>query len=269
MVGEQSRQAEQQARWRRPGASGSLARQAEQRPQPDADRAAGQRRRRTTPSRAASPTRRRRRRRRCCSRSRAARPSPSAGRRARPRRATSSGGHGLRANGAVAAAAAIAPRIMPRSVRLDVSLRIESPSARLGPGHCQNSASERSKPSERRELAAPHREAERHAPGVAAGREHRDREQADQRPRRSRCARDGTNDAPRRRAIAMTASAAARKARPGGGEPAPGAEIVRRRGSDRCRRARRNAGSCRLPITLPTMKKASVTSMRPEPPPAV
>src|SRR3954462_12221845 len=58
-----------------------------------------------------------------------------------------SGGQGFLANGALAAAAAIAPRIMPRSVRLDVSLRIESPSARLGPGHCQNSAPDRSKPS--------------------------------------------------------------------------------------------------------------------------
>src|ERR1700741_1310434 len=57
-----------------------------------------------------------------------------------------SGGQGLRAKGAVAAAAAIAPRIMPRSVRLDVSLRIESPKARLGPGHCQNSAPDKSKP---------------------------------------------------------------------------------------------------------------------------
>src|SRR3954462_1240940 len=57
-----------------------------------------------------------------------------------------SGGQGLRANGAEAAAAAMAPRIMPRSVRLDVSLRMESPSARLGPAHCQNSAWEKSAP---------------------------------------------------------------------------------------------------------------------------
>src|SRR5688572_2509625 len=57
-----------------------------------------------------------------------------------------SGGQALRANGAVAAAAAIAPKIMPKSVRLDVSLRIESPNARLGPGHCQNSAPEKSNP---------------------------------------------------------------------------------------------------------------------------
>src|ERR1700742_4138970 len=45
------------------------------------------------------------------------------------------GGHGVRANGFDAAAAAIAPRIMPRSVRLEVSERMDSPSARLGPGH--------------------------------------------------------------------------------------------------------------------------------------
>src|SRR5947208_11029417 len=66
-----------------------------------------------------------------------------------------SGGQGLRANGAEAAAAAIAPRIMPRSVRLDVSLRIESPSARFGPAHCQNSAPEKSKPASAASLA-PH-----------------------------------------------------------------------------------------------------------------
>src|ERR1700704_3485146 len=36
------------------------------------------------------------------------------------------GGHAVRANGLVAAAAAIAPRIMPKSVRLDVSERNDS-----------------------------------------------------------------------------------------------------------------------------------------------
>src|SRR5882757_8439704 len=57
-----------------------------------------------------------------------------------------SGGQGLRANGAEAAAAAMAPRIMPKLVKLEVSLRTESPSARLGPAHCQNSAWEKSAP---------------------------------------------------------------------------------------------------------------------------
>src|SRR5437016_7423434 len=56
------------------------------------------------------------------------------------------GGHAVRANGLVAAAAVIAPKIMPRSVRLDVSERIDSASARFGPAHCQNSAAEKSKP---------------------------------------------------------------------------------------------------------------------------
>src|SRR5262249_51199437 len=56
------------------------------------------------------------------------------------------GGHAVRAKGFVAAAAAIAPRIMPKFVRLDVSDRIDSASARFGPGHCQNSAPEKSKP---------------------------------------------------------------------------------------------------------------------------
>src|SRR6185503_1545345 len=50
------------------------------------------------------------------------------------------GGHAVRANGLVAAAAAIAPRIMPKSVRLEVSERMDSASARFGPGHCQNAA---------------------------------------------------------------------------------------------------------------------------------
>ena len=52
------------------------------------------------------------------------------------------GGHAVRANGSVAAAAAMAPRIMPKSVRLEVSDRTDSASARFGPGHCQNSARE-------------------------------------------------------------------------------------------------------------------------------
>ena len=94
------------------------------------------------------------------------------------------GGQAVRANGFAAAAAAMAPRIMPRSVRLEVSERIDSASARFGPGHCQNAAPERSTPSERRDLRAPHREAEGHAPGMVAGEEHADREQADDDARR-------------------------------------------------------------------------------------
>ena len=35
---------------------------------------------------------------------------------------------------------------MPRSVRLEVSERIDSASARFGPGHCQNAAPEKSAP---------------------------------------------------------------------------------------------------------------------------
>src|SRR5690242_11591434 len=61
-------------------------------------------------------------------------------------RSERAGGQAVRANGFAAAAAAIAPRIMPRSVRLEVSERIDSASARFGPGHCQNSAPEKSKP---------------------------------------------------------------------------------------------------------------------------
>src|SRR5688572_13097249 len=49
------------------------------------------------------------------------------------------GGQAVRANGFEAAAAAIAPRIMPKSVRLDVSDNTESRSAFFGPSHCQNS----------------------------------------------------------------------------------------------------------------------------------
>lgn len=57
------------------------------------------------------------------------------------------GGHADAANGFVAAAAAMAPNSIPKSVRLEVSESNESVSARLGPGHCQNAACERSKPS--------------------------------------------------------------------------------------------------------------------------
>src|ERR1051325_11444149 len=64
------------------------------------------------------------------------------------------GGQAVRANGLVAAAAAIAPRIIPRSVRLEVSDRMDSASARFGPGHCQNSVPEKSKPA--RASFAPH-----------------------------------------------------------------------------------------------------------------
>src|SRR4051812_22871990 len=56
------------------------------------------------------------------------------------------GGHGPGANGFENAAAPIAPKIMPRSVRLAVSPRTESCSACFGPGHCQNSACEISQP---------------------------------------------------------------------------------------------------------------------------
>src|SRR5882724_11933664 len=56
------------------------------------------------------------------------------------------GGQAARAKGLVAAAAAIAPRIMPKSVRLEVSERTDSASARFGPGHCQNELCEKSKP---------------------------------------------------------------------------------------------------------------------------
>src|SRR5260221_3040549 len=65
------------------------------------------------------------------------------------------GGQALRANRAQAAAAAMAPKIMPKSVRLDVSPRIESPSASFGPAHCQKSAPEKSNPASAASLA-PH-----------------------------------------------------------------------------------------------------------------
>src|SRR5262249_58166361 len=67
----------------------------------------------------------------------------------------SRGGQSARANGRTAAAAAMAPKIMPKSVRLDVSVRTESVRARFGPGHCQNGWLDKSKP---RALAilAPH-----------------------------------------------------------------------------------------------------------------
>src|SRR6202008_1229425 len=57
------------------------------------------------------------------------------------------GGQLPRAKGLEPAAAAMAPKIMPRLVRLEVSPRMDSDSASFGPGHCQNSAPERSNPS--------------------------------------------------------------------------------------------------------------------------
>ena len=57
------------------------------------------------------------------------------------------GGQLARGNGFDAAAAAMAPKIIPKSVRLEVSDSTDSASACLGPGHCQNAECERSKPS--------------------------------------------------------------------------------------------------------------------------
>src|ERR1039458_7370727 len=57
------------------------------------------------------------------------------------------GGQGVCANGLAAAGAAMAPNSMPKSVRLEVSDSIDSASACLGPGHCQNADCEKSKPS--------------------------------------------------------------------------------------------------------------------------
>src|ERR1700716_2212095 len=63
------------------------------------------------------------------------------------------GGHAVLANGLVAAAAAMAPKIMPKSVRLDVSDSTELSSACLWPGHCQKPALEKSTPSAEKILA--------------------------------------------------------------------------------------------------------------------
>src|SRR5665647_750345 len=65
------------------------------------------------------------------------------------------GGQALRAKGLPAAAAAMAPNSMPKSVRLEVSESSDSASACLGPGHCQNAAPEKSKPSAAA-ILAPH-----------------------------------------------------------------------------------------------------------------
>src|SRR5215831_2396858 len=56
------------------------------------------------------------------------------------------GGQAPVAKGFVAAAAAMAPNSMPKSVRLEVSDNTDSESACLGPGHCQNAACDKSKP---------------------------------------------------------------------------------------------------------------------------
>src|SRR6185437_8284287 len=65
------------------------------------------------------------------------------------------GGQAVTANGLVAAAAAMAPNNMPKSVRLEVSDSTEPSSACLAPAHCQNGACEKSKPSALK-IFAPH-----------------------------------------------------------------------------------------------------------------
>src|SRR4051794_19904865 len=105
----------------------SLAREAEQWPKLDANRAARQRGEKPHPAMQRAG---------CDAADEgadvAAEPKPGPHPINRPPTAAASndliGGQGLRANGAEAAAAAMAPRIMPTSVRLEVSLRIEPPS---------------------------------------------------------------------------------------------------------------------------------------------
>ena len=163
----------------------SLAREAEQRPQPDADQCSRRAPPRTRSSRAASRTRRRRRRRRCCSRSRCARPSPSAGRRSRPRAASARGGQAVRANGFAAAAAAMAPRIMPKSVRLEVSVRIEFGERALRSRPLPEFRGRRNRTRARSRSCAPHTvKPNVTLQGWCAGEEHADRDQPDRRPRR-------------------------------------------------------------------------------------
>src|SRR5512141_3055947 len=111
------------------------------------------------------------------------------------------------ANGAGAADAAIAPRIMPRSVRLEVSLRIESPSARFGPAHCQNSAPAKSAPNSDAIFAPqtvkPKVTLQGWWPAVNTA-----IERSPIRIAPTTNLRDGVNDAPRRRAMAAATTAA-------------------------------------------------------------
>src|SRR5262245_1212648 len=174
-----------------------------------------------------------------------------------------SGGQSARANGRTAAAAAMAPRIMPKSVRLDVSVRTESVSARFGPGHCQNGWLDKSKP---RPLAilAPHTV----KPKVTLhGWRPATNTAIDDRPMATApitMVRLGRTLAPRRRASAPTIAAAiARLANVAASPPHGPRYWLATIGS--APPSARNAGRCRLPITLPTTKKASAISMRPEP----
>ncbi|HEY6992344.1 MAG TPA: hypothetical protein VH397_01420 [Xanthobacteraceae bacterium] len=106
----------------------------------------------------------------------------------------------------LAAVAAIAPRIIPKSVRLDVSVKTDSASARLPPSHCQKSAPDKSAPIAVA-ILPPHGEPEADAPRVAAGDEYDDREDADRERREQH--RLGAALAPRRSAIAAITAAAA------------------------------------------------------------
>ena len=77
----------------------------------------------------------------------------------------------------MAAAAAMAPKIMPKSVRLDVSDSTESVQRALGPGPLPELGLREVEAERGGDLAAPHRVAEGHAPRMTAGEEHGDAQQ--------------------------------------------------------------------------------------------
>ena len=83
------------------------------------------------------------------------------------------------ANGLLAAAAAMAPNSMPKSVRLEVSDSTELSQRVLGPRPLPERRLREIEAERARDLGAPDRVAEGHAPGMAAGREHDDAQQAD------------------------------------------------------------------------------------------
>ena len=82
-----------------------------------------------------------------------------------------------------------------------------SASACLGPGHCQNARVRKIEAERGRGFRTPNRVAEGHAPGMAAGEENRDAQDADRESADRRSCATACKLAPRRRAMAMISAA--------------------------------------------------------------
>ena len=89
------------------------------------------------------------------------------------------GGHGAVAKGLLAAAAAMAPNSIPKSVRLDVSESTDFRKCPLGPGPLPESHMRQIEAKCGGSFCAPNGEGECHAPWVTAGNKNRDAQKPD------------------------------------------------------------------------------------------